>query len=143
MKKVYPYLTFLGTIPFLFCAACLMYETEQLPLLGPVKMVMSTYALIIASFLAGSHWGQHFLLGECWSRSLPIWSNVIAVVLWFCSLTLGFQGQMWLFSAVFLALLAIDTLLFKEKVIRGQYFTIRCLATAVALVSLISSAIAA
>ena len=73
MQKIFPYLTYAGAIPFVFCALCLMIGVTQLPLLGPVEQVLSVYALVISTFLTGVHWGQHLHINEDrWGVILPM-----------------------------------------------------------------------
>ena len=73
MKKIFPYLTYAGAIPFIFFAVCLVSDIQELPFLGSVKKILSVYGLVISSFLAGAHWGQHLHMNKgLWRLSLPI-----------------------------------------------------------------------
>ncbi|MDD7804284.1 MAG: DUF3429 domain-containing protein [Endozoicomonas sp. (ex Botrylloides leachii)] len=73
MKKISPYLTYAGAIPFIICTVCLSFNIHQILLLGYVEKILSAYGLVILSFLAGAHWGQHLHLNkDLWSHSLPI-----------------------------------------------------------------------
>ena len=100
MQKIFPYLTYAGAIPFVFCAFCLSIDIQQLPLFGLIETILSAYALVIASFMAGAHWGQHLHVEEPWQRNLPIYSNVIAVLLWLGYLILNFNLLMVMFVIV-------------------------------------------
>lgn len=142
MKKNFSYLTYAGAIPFVFCAVCLGFEIHQVPVLGSVKTILSIYGLVISSFLAGAHWGQHLHINKSqWVRFLPIFSNVIAVLLWLGFLVLSFKMQMAIFIAAFVVLLIIDHRLFQMDIITRHYFQTRFIVTAIVIVSLIISGI--
>jgi hypothetical protein len=80
MKKNYQYLAFLGALPFIICAACFVFNVQDIPILGGTRNVLGAYALVITSFMAGSHWGQHLDLDNKWGDYLPITSNLTAVL---------------------------------------------------------------
>lgn len=136
MNKIAVYLSYLGIIPFIFCALCLRYGIEVLPLLGSVQVALSVYGLVIASFLAGAHWGQHLHLDSC---SLPLVSNILAVLLWIGFLVLSFKMQMMMFVVIFTLLLAIDYRLLKQGVITRDYFYVRFLVSVIVMIVLIFS----
>ena len=139
MKKIFPYLTYAGAIPFVFCAACLGANIHQLPLLGSVERILSVYGLVISSFLAGAHWGQHLGMHDPWNRSLAIFSNIIAVLLWLGFLVLDFQFLMAMLVAGFAILLTIDYLLLRMDVISRHYFQTRFFVSAIVTGALIAS----
>ena len=82
MKKIYQYLSYAGALPFVFCALCFIKDIHIFPLLGYVDSILSSYGLVISSFMAGSHWGQHLNLSGKWQIYLPIFSNINAILLW-------------------------------------------------------------
>lgn len=139
MQRVYPYLSYAGTIPFIFCAFCLILDIRQLPLFGSVEKILSVYALVISSFLAGAHWGQHLQIQGTWSHTLPILSNITAVLLWSGFLILSFKAMIAMFIAAFVILLIIDKLLFQSDLITRQYFQTRCFVSAIVILTLIIS----
>ena len=139
MKKNYLYLTYAGAIPFVFCAVCLSSDIQQLPFLGSFEKIISVYALVICSFLAGSHWGQHLNVKGIWSSVLTIVSNIIAILLWFCFLVLGFKALIAVFVSVFIILLFVDHRLFQSDLITRQYFQTRFFVSAIVIFSLIIS----
>ena len=142
MKKIFPYLTYAGAIPFVFCAVCLSFDIQSLPLLGSIERILSIYGLVISSFLAGAHWGQHLHMNKSqWVRFLPIFSNVIAVLLWLGFLVLSFKMQMVMFATAFVVLIIIDHRLFQMDIITRHYFQTRFIVTASVIVSLIISGI--
>ena len=67
MTETTPYrlrtvLTYAGTLPFIACTLCLVMNIRTVPILGSVDHILTVYGIIIATFLAGSHWGQHLSL---------------------------------------------------------------------------------
>ncbi len=142
MKKPSPYLTFAGAIPFVACALLILVGIDTIPMLGASVYVLSTYGLIIASFMAGAQWGNHLSLndGDMWSVGLPILSNVITIVLWFGFLILPTLGFMWLLILGFLSLLMIDYGLYRAHIIDATYFKVRKYVTLIVVLALALSA---
>ena len=141
-RTIYPYLAYSGAIPFIFCAISLWSNTESIPFLGSVEKLLSAYGLLISSFLAGAHWGQHLNLQVGSLRhTLAILSNVVAISLWIAYLVLPFNILIMVFAGVFTALLFIDYRLFQLKVITPHYFRTRCLVSTIVIASLIISGI--
>lgn len=141
MKKTYPYLTYAGALPFILCAACMVFDISSLPLLGEVKQILSIYTLLIASFMAGSHWGQHLHLEPRWATYLSLSSNLVAISLWLSFLVLPFAAFIITGSLIFTILLAIDAVLKRNRSIISEYFKTRCTVTIVVVASLIISVI--
>lgn len=139
MKNLSVYLTYAGAIPFMVCAICLGLNQQTLLGLGSVETILSVYALIIATFLAGSHWGLHLSVEGKWHTSLALLSNITAVVLWLCFLTFSFQELMIAFIVAFTALLFVDYRLFKSQLISFHYFRTRCFITIIVVSTLIIS----
>ena len=143
MIKLYPFLTYAGTLPFIFCATCLISGVDVIPILGDTEKVLSVYGLVIASFIAGAHWGQHIIVNDgLWSQSLAILSNAIAVLLWFGFLLLSFKILWSIFAAAFIVLLIIDYRLFQMDVITLHYFQTRILVSCIVINSFIITGIA-
>ena len=138
MKKPSPYLTFAGTIPFIACAFLLMIDIETLPILGSVDDILSAYGLVIGSFMAGVHWGNHLGLEDDnkWAVKLPIYSNIIALGLWLGFLILSASSFIWLLVIGFISLLVIDASLHRAQIISHAYFKVRQYVTAIVVISL-------
>ncbi len=142
MKNCFPYLMYAGVIPFVFCAICLGFGIRGLLLFGSTERVLSVYGLVISSFLAGAHWGQHLKIGKvCWSFYLAILSNIIAVSLWLCFLIVSFKVLMIIFVALFSILLIIDHRLVLMGFIPADYFKKRFVVSVLVIISLIFSGI--
>ena len=110
MKKPSPCLTFAGAIPFVVCAVFITLGIDAVIGLGKTVEILAAYGLVIASFMAGAHWGNHLSLADddAWALKLPIFSNIIAVLLWLGFLSLPDLGFIWLLVVGFISLLVID-----------------------------------
>jgi len=137
MGRLSPYLTYAGVLPFVICAVSLVFNLTTIPFLGDIKQVLSVYALVIASFVAGSHWGQHLKLNNKWGIYLPVFSNVTAILVWIGFLVLPFKLIIVTFIITFMALLGIDKKLHQHDLISARYFRRRCFVTAIVISTLI------
>lgn len=136
-STMYLYLTLAGTIPFLVGTTCLLTGVDLLPGGIPTQSMVSAYALLILSFMAGVHWGQHLHLTGNWRTRLPLASNLIAISAWVGFLVLDFDALCLLLAGGFLVLLWIDRALLNATVISEAYFRTRVMATFIVAVSLI------
>jgi|TARA_B110000908_G_C10183132_1_gene416698 hypothetical protein len=141
MKKNYQYLAFLGALPFIICAACFVFNVQDIPILGGTRNVLGAYALVITSFMAGSHWGQHLDLDNKWGDYLPITSNLTAVLVWIGFLILPFKVLLIIFAISFLVLLWIDQELRQNDLISFEYLRTRYLITLIVVFTLLISGI--
>ena len=143
MKKPSPYLTFAGAIPFVACAFLLMIDVVTVPMLGSVVDILSAYGLVIASFMAGAHWGNHLDLADDnkWAIRLPLYSNIIALGLWLGFLILSASSFIWLLVIGFISLLVIDYSLHRAQIISHAYFKVRQYVTAIVVISLVIAAL--
>ncbi|MBF4489451.1 DUF3429 domain-containing protein [Psychrobacter sp. N25K4-3-2] len=143
MKKPSPYLTFAGAIPFAACAFLLMIDVVTVPILGSVANILSAYGLVIASFMVGTHWGNHLSLADDnkWAIRLPLYSNVIALGLWLGFLILSAVDFIWLLVIGFISLLVIDYSLHRAQIISHAYFKVRQYVTAIVVISLVVAAL--
>jgi len=143
MKKPSPYLTLAGAIPFVACAFLLMMNVVTVPVLGSVVDILSAYGLVIASFMAGAHWGNHLNLADDnkWAIRLPLYSNIIALGLWLGFLILSASSFIWLLVIGFISLLVIDYNLHRAQIISHAYFKVRQYVTAIVVISLVIAAL--
>ena len=139
MKKIYQYLSYAGALPFVFCALCFIKDIHIFPLLGYVDSILSSYGLVISSFMAGSHWGQHLNLSGKWRIYLPIFSNINTILLWLSFIIFSFKILFFILVISFLAQLLIDHKLYQGGVISYEYFRTRFLVTLIVISSLIIS----
>lgn len=143
MKKLSPYLTFAGTIPFIACAILITMHIDAVIAMGTTAEILSAYGLVIATFMAGSQWGSHLLLTEDnpWALKLPIFSNLITIILWLGFLTLSEGGFLWLLLIGFICLFIIDYTLNEDGIITDKYLKSRKYVTVIVVISLIISAL--
>ncbi|WP_201574603.1 DUF3429 domain-containing protein [Psychrobacter sp. H8-1] len=143
MKKPSPYLTFAGAIPFVVCAVFITLGIDAVIGLGKTVDILAAYGLVIASFMAGAHWGNHLSLtdDDAWALKLPIFSSIIAVLLWLGFLSLPDLGFIWLLVVGFISLLVIDVGLKQANIISQPYFQVRKYVTLIVVASLIVSAV--
>lgn len=141
MKNTFQYLTFLGAFPFVFSAACFVFDVQAIPILGDTRDVLGIYALVITTFMAGSHWGQHLSFDNKWGNYLPVTSNVIAVLVWIGFLILPFKISLIIFEIAFLVLLWVDHRLRQNDLISFEYFRTRYLVTSIVIFTLLVSGI--
>lgn len=141
MKKPSPYLTFAGAIPFVICAFLMTVGVAAIPVLGKTEYVLSIYGLVIASFMAGAHWGNHLSLADdnTWAFKLPVLSNIIALGLWLGFLVLSTAGFIWLLIFGFVSLLVIDYGLHQSQIISHEYFKVRKYVTLIVVFALIAA----
>lgn len=141
MTKLYQHLTYAGLLPFIGGALCFIANVEVIPLLGDTVQVFGVYGLVIASFMAGSHWGIHLSLKDKWSKYLPVLSNVNAILLWVSFLVFSFKVLLVALSVSFFASLFIDKKLLQNNVINIDYFRTRCWVTLIVVSTLIISGV--
>ena len=128
-----------GCIPFILLAILLVFEVNLLPCFGETTQVLQAYGLVIASFMAGIHWGQYISGVNDFSIYLPITSNIIALLVWVSFLLMPIEWNLITLIFVFTLLLLID-LIFIEKKYRSQlYLCSRIVVTTLVLFSLITS----
>ena len=60
--KLQMLLTYAGAFPFVFFAICIFFDIQNLPIFGNVIHSTTIYGIIIASFMAGAHWGQQLYI---------------------------------------------------------------------------------
>lgn len=136
-KRLYFYLAYAGTIPFLLCAILFAFKIQKIPILGNLSTVISVYSLVIASFMAGAHWGQHLNQNGKWPLFLSVTSNIVAVLLWLSYLVLPFGGFLMAVAAIFTLLLLIDKKLFQAHLITQPYYQARYIVSLIVIISLI------
>lgn len=143
MKKISPYLTFAGTIPFILGAVFISVGVDAIAVLGQTVQVLAVYGLVIASFMAGAHWGNHLGVDDDnhWAVRLPIISNIIALLLWLGFLVLAPAVFMWLLIAAFIAMLMVDYGLQRAQIISDAYLKIRLFVTMIVVIALVVVAV--
>jgi len=129
-----------GALPFIAGTLALIAGVRFLPLLGDISHAVAIYALVIATFLTGIHWGQQLSLGSM-PINLFISSNIIAVLIWLSWLILPVTGFLFFLIPVLAVMLIIDRSLCMAKVITDSYLRTRMVITAIVMLCLIITAV--
>ena len=135
-SRVYQWLAYAGTLPFIASAVMAMLEINFGPIRAPA-VIASSYGLAILSFLCGAHWATYLYRRDDSPFNLFVISNVIVVVVWLVYVLTGSSSYTLLTQiTAFLYLLFLDQQLKGAGLISAHYFSIRLHATVVAVVSL-------
>ena len=127
-------LTYSGTIPF-WGLVVLSIWFDTLPVLDiPLDHLVFTYAAVIASFIAGIHWGVYLFKDT--DLNLFIQSNVIALLAWGSHFVMPLFGVIILIYC-FLHLIVIDRVLFKHGVLEYWFYKMRIRATFIVVSTLV------
>ena len=96
--------------------------------------VILTYGAVIASFVAGIHWGIYLFKDA--PLNLFIHSNVVALLAW-CAVMVAHPANTVILLICFLYLIVIDRQLWKAGVIEKWYLRTRLIATTLVLFALL------
>lgn len=107
LVRVLPYA---GALPFIAGALLLLTGVQDVPHLGPTRMIVLSYGLLIVSFMAGIHWGQ-YLSGVRSGVNLLASSNAVALAAWFGFLLLPASWFCLLLVVLFAALYGLDRMI--------------------------------
>jgi len=85
-KKVWPgtlgnILSWFGTLPFII-ATIICFTKFKIFVWPFLVVIISTYAAMIVTFVAGSHWGMSATLDYKKAKKIMISSNVITLLAW-------------------------------------------------------------
>lgn len=130
-------LTVAGFLLFLLGAFFSFKGIETLPLLGSLDKVFYSYALVIASFMCGVHWGNAIMLEGRQAIKLLLSSNVLILCAWFSYLLFTTHVLTLILCVVFLTLLCVDYFLYKENVFAKSYFKLRLCVTFLVVFTLV------
>ena len=125
------FLTYAGTLPFLGSVILPYIYPDFLNL--DFDHVVLTYGAVIASFIAGIHWGIYLFKDP--HVNLFIHSNIAALLAWFAVLT-AIPGSPGILFICFFYLLFIDKQLSNAGVIEDWYMRMRIVASIIVLLAL-------
>jgi hypothetical protein len=133
MKKqtLAQFLTYGGLIPFLGSIAIPFIYPDFLGL--NYDHIILTYGAVIASFIAGIHWGI-YLFKET-PINLFIHSNIAALLAWFAVLA-DIPGSPGILLICFFYLLFIDKQLSNAGIIEDWYMRMRLIASVIVILAL-------
>lgn len=135
-SNLYTSLAFAGATPFLACALLPLIGIESIAPIGRLETVASSYGLAIICFLAGSHWATYLLRRDDIRINLFVSSNVVFLFVWFAFVITELAWVLGAQLVAFIVLLLIDHRLLRTDVISADYFRVRSIATALAVISL-------
>lgn len=122
-KNLDIYLAYFGLTPFVFFSLCLILGYSDFLIFGNIIKAISLYGVVIASFMAGTHWGRQINLEPSFTKTLlQVASNLNAIIIWIGYLNLDPKDFILLLIAEFLVLLKIDYYFFKLNLISSKYF---------------------
>ncbi|MGP1352655.1 MAG: DUF3429 domain-containing protein [Parasphingopyxis sp.] len=134
-------LAYAGTLPFIAGAVLAATGAAPVPGFGSGPQIATAWALTIASFMAGVHWGQYLSKGDEIGIGLPIASNGIAILGWLAFLSLQLPYALIAFAALFAILLATDRRLLKAGFIDTAYWRTRLGVSAIVIAALLVTAL--
>lgn len=132
-KNLAKILTYSGILPFIACAVYVFFA-DNIPFFQiSVMDVLLAYGAIIASFIAGIHWGIYLFKDA--PLNLFIHSNVIALLAW-VSLLFPPLISAGILIMCFGYLLAIDRSIFKAGIYEDWFYQLRLHASCAVIISL-------
>ena len=134
----YPiYLAYLGGFPFLACAIIKLFNIQFFLNLGDVIHLSVIYALMICSFMAGTHWGMFFNKKTSQLTYLLWSSNLQVILLYVLFFLLPLKLMLWAEALSFIFLLFVDYKLKKTNITPALYFQMRIQVTSVVIICLL------
>ena len=131
--QTYQRLAYAGTLPFIACASLIALDLPTAAGIDYLSDALSSYGLLIVSFMSGIHWGTYLYKHEQCPLNLLIISNLITLSCWLCFVS----GQTPLILSsqlcAFLVLLYVDFVLQKNQIISKDYFNTRRYVTAIVI----------
>ena len=127
------FLTYFGSVPFVGAVLARFLDVELLGLNS--DLVIYTYGAVIASFMAGIHWGVY--LFKDFRTNLFIQSNIVALVAWSVPLA-AINGGGLLLVVCFGYLLFIDRQLTSEGILETWYYHLRVKITGIVVFALLA-----
>lgn len=125
MPRIVTILSYAGTLPFIICAVLPYAGIATIPALGTYDSIAASYAAIIASFMAGTHWGLALTHHTIVPRSVFIASTALTLLALLAWMILPATWRLLSCIAIFLGLLAVDYRLYKMQIIHRTYYKLR------------------
>lgn len=132
MNKLKLYLMAAGTTPFVIVCICLYFFNT--PLLPDLVKFISSYGLVVFSFISGTHWG--ISLQSPHQHIYNLLSVLTALIVWALYIILSFKLYTLSLALSFLFILFIDQHMYSCKLISKHYLFSRYLITLIVLLSL-------
>ena len=130
-------LTYAGTLPFFGVTLLLLIGVKELPVVGSLETLLSSYAVVIAAFMMGSSWGSNFHLSTPNKTPVALVSNGLALLLWLGVLLVSGPGLFLLLAVLFVAILWMDRMQAQDGSITPEYWFHRRWVTGVVVLLLL------
>lgn len=137
IKNLYFTLTLAGSLPFIIGAILLYWGVTHVAGFGSVIDAVVIYGLMIAAFMAGTHWAQYLKGHNKIAINLLITSNIMTVALWLLYLLTPNYVVLAALIIDFALLLFLDFLICKAGIITKTYLLLRILITIIVIVTLV------
>lgn len=132
-------LMYLGAFPFVG-SAILMFGFGEATFLGQsLQRIAESYTLLIGSFMAGVHWGQHLEMRFSPRSIMALSSNLITLGFWFSYLFLPFSTFVIFACALFVLIFVLDAI---NETLQARYVLNRGIVTSLVCISLIAIGLA-
>lgn len=134
-RSLTSWLALAGAVPFIAAALALPFGLEPLAPWASMREMVQSYGLLIVSFMAGVHWGQH-LSGHRLPANLLLTSNGVTLAAWFAYLLLPGALFLLVLAGLFALLYLLDRQLAGRSAISPGYLRMRGVVTAIVCLSL-------
>lgn len=128
-KQLAMLLVGLGAVPFLVLAPLAVVAEPPQFLPAAPALILHTYAVVIASFVAGVHWGIHFCKRT--ADSVYLHSSLIALLVWMSMLAAGTAVGLAMVLSGFVLLWIIEYRFSAQRVTTAWFWRLRSAVTAV------------
>lgn len=135
--RLFTALSLAGAAPFIGAALLALVGVPAIAPFGAIGDITGSYALVIISFLAGTHWALQLLQPAATPFNLFFSSNVAVVLVWIAYLVLSIAWLLVVQALTLALLLAVDHRVRRAGGLSDGYFRARTLATVVATLSLL------
>lgn len=123
-----------GAVPFVLLALLVVFPESGIQLPARPALMLHVYGVIIASFVAGLHWGIHFCKRT--NDSVYLGSSFIALLLWLSMASAGTAIGLALVLAGFLLLWLQEYRLSMQRVTTAWFWRLRTWVSALVSVCL-------
>ncbi len=128
-KQLATILVVLGALPFVILTVLIITDNSSLLLPASPPLMLHVYGVIIASFVAGLHWGIHFCKRT--SDCVYLYSSSIALLLCCSMWAAGSMAGLALVLLGFLLLWVEEYRLSVQRVTTAWFWKLRSIVTAV------------
>ena len=133
-KQLATTLIIVGAFPFVILTAFIAGVASPVALPAAPALLLHIYGALIASFVAGLHWGIHFCKRT--NDSVYLYCSFIVLMLWCSMLAAGSIAGLAVILLGFILLWIGEYRLSVQRVTTAWFWKLRCAVTAVVVVCL-------